>query len=48
MISINQDDIIDKFQRDNSLATGGLTYETLDALKVNLVTKPTWYPPLIN
>jgi hypothetical protein len=27
---------LDKFQRDNSLATGGLTYETLDALKVNL------------
>jgi len=27
---------LDKFQRDNSLATGGLTYETLDALKINL------------
>jgi peptidoglycan hydrolase-like protein with peptidoglycan-binding domain len=27
---------LDKFQRDNSLATGGLTYETLDALKVSL------------
>ena len=27
---------LDKFQRDNSLATGGLTYETLDALKISL------------
>jgi hypothetical protein len=27
---------IDKFQRDNSLATGGITYETLKALKIEL------------
>jgi len=28
--------IIDKYQRDNSLATGGITYETLKALKIDL------------
>lgn len=28
--------IIDKYQRDNSLATGGITYETLKALKIEL------------
>jgi virulence-associated protein VagC len=28
--------IIDKYQRDNSLATGGITYETLKALNVEL------------
>ena len=28
--------IIDKYQRDNSLATGGITYETLKSLKVEL------------
>ena len=27
---------LDKYQRDNSLATGGITYETLNALKVEL------------
>jgi len=27
---------LDKFQRDNSLATGGITYETLNALNVEL------------
>jgi hypothetical protein len=27
---------IDKFQRDNSLATGGITYETLKALRIEL------------
>jgi len=27
---------LDKYQRDNSLATGGITYETLNALNVNL------------
>ena len=27
---------IDKYQRDNSLATGGITYETLNALKIEL------------
>ncbi|MCH9739290.1 MAG: peptidoglycan-binding protein [Epsilonproteobacteria bacterium] len=27
---------LDKFQRDNSLATGGITYETLNALKIGL------------
>ena len=27
---------IDKYQRDNSLATGGITYETLKALKIEL------------
>ena len=27
---------LDKFQRDNSLATGGITYETLNALNINL------------
>jgi membrane-bound lytic murein transglycosylase B len=27
---------LDKFQRENSLATGGITYETLGALKVVL------------
>jgi hypothetical protein len=27
---------IDKYQRDNSLATGGITYETLSSLKVGL------------
>jgi len=26
---------LDKFQRENNLATGGITYETLDALKIN-------------
>ncbi len=28
--------ILDKYQRDNSLATGGITYETLNALKIEL------------
>ena len=27
---------LDKYQRDNSLATGGITYETLNALKIDL------------
>jgi len=27
---------LDKYQRDNSLATGGITYETLNALKIEL------------
>jgi len=27
---------LDKYQRDNSLATGGITYETLNALKIGL------------
>lgn len=27
---------LEKFQKENSLATGGITYETLDALKVLL------------
>ena len=27
---------LDKFQRENSLATGGITYETLGALQVVL------------
>jgi len=27
---------LDKFQRENNLATGGITYETLDALKIKL------------
>jgi peptidoglycan hydrolase-like protein with peptidoglycan-binding domain len=27
---------LDKYQKDNSLATGGITYETLKALNVEL------------
>jgi peptidoglycan hydrolase-like protein with peptidoglycan-binding domain len=27
---------LDKYQRDNSLATGGITYETLNSLGVEL------------
>ena len=27
---------LDKYQRDNSLATGGITYETLNALNIEL------------